>query len=171
MQGITPKDYVDQLLELQNLDFDHFAVGGLAFRKKTEIDAILSAISDIFHAENYQVHLLGCGKLDLIKKYAFITSFDCVSPLADSYRDSQGKVTYLYKLDRNRLIKTRLMDLRNQDFHNTCDCPCCKLVGDQIIWAGENNRNRARSFHNAYIFNEYIAKKFLKKQEKSLLNF
>lgn len=45
IQGITSSDYRDQLTQLIDLGFNRFAVGGLAFRSKSEINQILNSLS------------------------------------------------------------------------------------------------------------------------------
>lgn len=157
-QGINEIDYLRQIKELYHIGYNYIGIGGIARKSTKVIRKFLSYVSDFVKKNKIKLHLFGIGRLDIIKD-APIYSFDNTSPVQDAHRDSIGKVSYYYWLTNKKSIKKlSLFDINNGliEFNENCYCDMCEIFQEEIFQTGKAPRNRARSYHNAYIYQKCL---------------
>jgi len=164
-QGITPDHYVHQVTMLANSGFHLIAIGGLAHVGPTTICTVLNAVSDVVCDAGARIHLFGVGRVTLLDQFSragILASHDCSTPLDDSHRDSAGLRSYYYHLDRGHdLHKIRLADIWSGVRQlPPCDCPACRLGGNDIVRTGNVRSNRLRDWHNAQAYVRHTASRW-----------
>lgn len=87
-QGWDPASYADSVRQMQDMGYDHIALGGMVPLKTTDILACLFAIDRIRNPET-RLHLLGITRVDAMGEFESlgVTSFDSTSAFRQSFMD------------------------------------------------------------------------------------
>ena len=157
-QGFNKHTYLKQIKELYYLGFEVIGIGGIAKKSNSLIKEYLEFVKDFVKKNKIKIHIFGVGRFDPLKNIP-IYSFDNTSPVQDAHRDSIGKVSYYYWITNKKSIKKlSLFDINNGliEFNEKCCCEMCEIFQDEIFQTGKAPRNRARSYHNAYIYQKCL---------------
>lgn len=89
-QGWDPASYADSVRQMQDMGYDHIALGGMVPLKTTDILACLFAIDRIRKPET-RLHLLGITRVEAMGEFETlgITSFDSTSAFRQSFMDER----------------------------------------------------------------------------------
>lgn len=118
-QGWSPSSYAHSVQELQQMGYDHLAIGGLVPLKTTEILQVLNALHAVLRP-GVNIHLFGVTRCEHIPRFAEfgVTSFDSTSPLRQAFMDSTDNYytpnrTYtairVPQVDGNASLKRRIV--------------------------------------------------------------
>lgn len=90
-QGWSPESYADSVTELQNLGYEHIALGGMVPLKTTSILMTLEAVAEVLKP-GVRLHLLGVTRSEAMDEFARlgVTSFDSTSPLRQAFMDDRN---------------------------------------------------------------------------------
>jgi hypothetical protein len=89
-QGWDPASYADSVVQLQDMGYDHIALGGMVPLKTTDILACLLTIDRIRKPET-RLHLLGITRIEAMAEFEAlgVTSFDSTSSFRQSFMDDK----------------------------------------------------------------------------------
>jgi hypothetical protein len=89
-QGWDPASYADSVVQLQDMGYDHIALGGMVPLKTTDILACLLTIDRIRKPET-RLHLLGITRIEAMAEFESlgVTSFDSTSSFRQSFMDDK----------------------------------------------------------------------------------
>lgn len=149
VQGSVYKDLRKiSALDLVQIDFDGFAIGGLAVGESTELMYEITDFTTDFLPQNKPRYLMGVGRpeniLEAIEKG--IDMFDCVMPTRN------GRNAYLFTSKGVISIKNSQFKEDESPLDDECDCYTCK------------------NFSRAYLRHLFIAKELLALQLASIHN-
>jgi len=157
-QGTTKEEYLEQIKELFHMDYEIIGIGGIARKSTIRIREYLDYIKSYVEKNKIKLHIFGVGRFDAIKNMP-IYSFDNTSPVQDAHRDSNGLRTYYYHLNgKMEIIKLSLLDIEKGTIkvEDKCTCEMCKIFQEKIFQTGKAPRNRARSYHNALMYQKSV---------------
>ncbi|MCP9274069.1 tRNA-guanine transglycosylase DpdA [Mycolicibacterium arenosum] len=97
-QGWDPASYADSVRQLQDMGYDHIALGGMVSLKTTDILACLFAIDRVRHPET-RLHLLGITRIEAMAEFETlgVASFDSTSAFRQSFMDDRDNYHTLEK--------------------------------------------------------------------------
>lgn len=97
-QGWDPASYADSVRQMQDMGYDHIALGGMVPLKTTDILACLFAIDRIRKPET-RLHLLGITRVEAMGEFESlgVASFDSTSAFRQSFMDERDNY---HTLDR-----------------------------------------------------------------------
>src|SRR5262249_11363095 len=118
-QGWDPRSYADSVRQLQDMGYDHIALGGMVPLKTTDILACLFAIERVRDPET-KLHLLGITRVEAMGEFESlgVTSFDSTSAFRQSFmdeRDNYHTITRTYaaikvpQVDANLSLKRAIL--------------------------------------------------------------
>lgn len=89
-QGWDPASYADSVRQLQDMGYDHIALGGMVPLKTTDILACLLTI-DRIRKPGTRLHLLGITRIDAMAEFETlgVSSFDSTSSFRQSFMDDK----------------------------------------------------------------------------------
>ncbi|KQY07978.1 queuine/other tRNA-ribosyltransferase [Mycobacterium sp. Root135] len=89
-QGWDPASYADSVRQLQDMGYDHIALGGMVPLKTTDILACLLTI-DRIRLPSTRLHLLGITRIDAMAEFETlgVRSFDSTSSFRQSFMDDR----------------------------------------------------------------------------------
>ncbi len=158
VQGGMYKDLRLQSLEqLQEIDFDGYAVGGLSVGEgKEELYEIISFIAPLLPKDKPH-YLMGVGDLrDVLEAVQWgFDMFDCVMPTRNARNGtlftSQGRIS----------IKRAEYKEDPEPLDPQCDCPTCKGYSKaylrHLFMAREILSMRLNSIHNLHFYQRFFA--------------
>jgi len=164
-QGLTRNDYYQQIKQLYHLGYDYIGIGGIAKKGTKFIRLLLESVSRLTLELKIKLHIFGVGRFKILNGLP-IHSFDNTIPLQDAHRDSIGKVSYFYIINKRKILeKIPLIKIANEKLESEieCFCPVCEIFGEEIYLTGKAPRNRARAVHNASVYDYYV-KQYLTKE-------
>lgn len=117
-QGWSPESYAAAVEKLQDLGYQHIALGGMVPLKSRDILACLAVVKPVLK-DGTDVHLLGVSRCDDVPKFAEggVTSFDSTSPFRQAFKDDRDNFytpsrTYVAlrvpQVDGNAKLKARI---------------------------------------------------------------
>jgi hypothetical protein len=117
-QGWSPESYAAAVEKLQDLGYQHIALGGMVPLKSRDILACLDVVKPVLKSGT-EVHLLGVSRCDDVPKFAEggVTSFDSTSPFRQAFKDDRDNFytpsrTYVAlrvpQVDGNAKLKARI---------------------------------------------------------------
>ena len=89
-QGWSPESYADSVGQLQDMGYDHVALGGMVPLKTKDILSTLRAVSEVLKPDT-KLHLLGVARPEAMKEFVElgVTSFDSTSPFRQAFMDDR----------------------------------------------------------------------------------
>jgi len=153
VQGSTYKDLREKSTEaIKALDFDGYAVGGLAVGESPEMMYDICGFNASLLPENKPRYLMGVGKPeDLVECVARgIDMFDCVVPTRNARK---GTVyTYEGKLNLNNAVHKE----DSSPIEEGCSCESCQKYSRSylrhLFKMGETLAGRAATIHNLHYY-------------------
>ena len=153
-QGCTYEDLrIAHMQEIEKLDLDGYAIGGLAVGEATEdMYRIIDAVEPFMPKQKIR-YLMGVGTpSNLIEAVARgVDLFDCVMP------SRNARHATIFTWSGIMHITNKCFELDEKPIDSECDCPTCKNFSRSYIRhlfkANEQLAGRLAVMHNLYFYN------------------
>lgn len=158
-QGWDPASYADSVRQMQDMGYDHIALGGMVPLKTTDILACLFAIDRIRKPET-KLHLLGITRVEAMGEFESlgVTSFDSTSAFRQAFMDERDNYhtldrTYaaikIPQVDGNLSLKRAILSGRVSQ-RDAIAAERCSLLALRAFDAGECSVDEALDAVIAY---------------------
>lgn len=89
-QGWSPQSYADSVGQLQDMGYDHVALGGMVPLKTKDIISTLRSVSEVLKPDT-RLHLLGVARPEAMHEFVDlgVSSFDSTSPFRQAFMDDR----------------------------------------------------------------------------------